>query len=66
MASFFKSDEKLGDSSNFATWKVRLEIVADNNDVLDYIKGKVPAPPENASKSFKKKHKKGELKQSKL
>jgi len=59
---FFKEHEKLGDSSNFAAWKVRLEIIADNNDVLDSIQGRVLAPPENASIAIKNKHKKGELK----
>jgi len=34
----------------------------DNNDVLDYIQGKVSEPPENASVIVKYKHKKGELK----
>lgn len=66
MTCFFKSDEKLGDSSNFVACKVRLEIIADNSDVLDYIQVKVPKPPENASAAAKNKHKKGELKQKKI
>jgi len=37
---FFKEHEKLGDSSNFVAWKIRLEIIANNNDVLEYIQGK--------------------------
>jgi len=43
-SSFFKEHEKLGDSSNFVAWKIRLEIIADNNDVLEYIQGKVYEP----------------------
>jgi len=65
MTSYFKSDENLGDSSNFVAWKVRLDIVANNSDVLDYIQGKVPEPLENAYVVAKKKHKIGELKEEK-
>jgi len=66
MTSFFKSDEKLGHSSNFVAWKVRLEIIADNNDVLKYIQGKLLESPENASATTKNNHKKGELKERKI
>lgn len=52
----------MGDSSNFAAWKAGLKIIADNNDVLEYIQGKVPEPPENAFVTAKNKYKKGELK----
>jgi len=61
-SSFFKVNEKLGNSSNFVAWKIKLEIIADNNDVLEYIQGKVPRPPKNASTAAKNKYKKGELK----
>lgn len=61
-SSFFKGHEKLGDLSNFSAWKVMLEIIADNNDVLVFIQGRVLEPPENASAVVKNKHKKGELK----
>eukprot|EP00253_Pinus_taeda_P023604 PITA_23604 len=66
MTSFFNSDEKLHNSSNFVAWKVRLEIIANNNDVLDYIQGKVPEPPENASVVAKNKYKKGELREKQI
>lgn len=35
----FKEHEKLGDASNFSTWKVRYEIIDNNNDVMEYIQG---------------------------
>lgn len=38
--SYFKENEKLGDSSNFAAWKIRLEIIAKDNDAWEYIQGK--------------------------
>lgn len=43
-----------------------MEIIVDNNDVLEFIQGRVPEPPENASAAVKNKHKKGELKTKKL
>jgi len=61
-SSFFKEHENLGDSSKFVAWKVGLEIIADNNDVLDFIQGRVPDPPKNASSSIKNKHMKCDLK----
>jgi len=66
MSSLFKENETLGNSSNFTAWKVKLEIIADNKDVLDYIQGKVPKPPKNSSDVVKNKHKKGELKAKKI
>ena len=62
MSSFFKQNEKLCDSSNFAAWKVKLEIIANNNNVLDYIQENVLEPLENYFVVVKNKHKKGELK----
>jgi len=65
-SSFFKEHEKLGDSSNFFASNIKLEIIVDNNDVLEYIKIKLHEPPKNASIAAKKKHKKGELKAKKI
>jgi len=66
MFSFFKENENLGNSSNFAAWKVRLEIIVDNTDVSEYIQGKVPEPSENTSTTANNKYKKGELKAKKI
>ena len=65
-SSFCKDYEKLGDSSNFLAWKIRLEIIVDNNDILEYIQGKVLEPLEKYSACAKKKYKKGELKSNKI
>jgi len=56
----------LQDTSNFVAWKVRLEIIAENNDVLEYIQGRMPEPPENASASLKRRYKKGKSKENQL
>ena len=63
-SSSFKEHEKLGDASNFAAWKVILEIIADNNDVLEYIQGRMPDPPKNDSAYLI--NKKGESKAKKI
>lgn len=60
--SYFKDNEKLGDSSNFASWKIRLEVILDDNDVLEYEQGKVPEPPTNSPSAIKYRYKKGDLK----
>lgn len=66
MPSFFKENENLGDSSNFVAWKVRSETICDNNNVLDYIQGKVPEPSENSCVFVKNKHTKCELKEKQI
>lgn len=65
-SSLFKENDKLGDSSNFSTWKIRLEIIIDNNDVLEYIQWKLYNPLENSSIFSKNKYKKGESKAKKI
>ena len=52
--SFFKENEKLCVSSNFFAWKIRLEIMVDNNDALEYIQGNVPEPLEINSTAIKR------------
>lgn len=64
--SYFKDVEKLGDSSNFVAWKVKLEVKLDENDVLEYVEGKVPEPLENSPVSAKAKYKKCEIKSKKI
>lgn len=64
--SYFKDNGKLDDSSNFAAWKIRLEFILDDNDVLEYVQGKVLEPSSNASSAIKSKYKKGELKANKV
>lgn len=65
-SSTFRKHEKLGDESNFAACKVRLDIIADNNHVLEYIQRRMPEPPENASASLKIGRRQVSPKQSKL
>lgn len=60
--SYFKDNENLVDSSNFSTWKIRLEVIMEENDVLEYVQGKVLDPPANAFVVVKSRYKKGDLK----
>ena len=56
----------MGDASNFATCKVRFEIRADNNGVLEYIQGRMLELPKNASACLNNRYKKGESKEKKI
>lgn len=40
--SFFKEARKMRNSSNFVAWMIRWEIIVDDNDIWEYIQGKVP------------------------
>jgi len=64
--SYFNEVEKLEDSSNFVTWKIRLEIIADDNDVWEYIQGEETELMKNAPVVAKNKYKTGELKAKKI
>lgn len=64
--SYFNNIEKLGDSSNFVAWKIVVEAILDDNDVLEYVEGKVPEPPENAPTAIKAKYNKGDIKAKKI
>ena len=64
--TYFKDNEKLGELSNFPIWKIRLGVILDDNDVLEYVQGKVLEPPTNASAAIKSRYKKGDLKAKKI
>ena len=61
-SSTFEEHAKLGDTSNFVAQKVRLEIIADENNVFEYIQGKMLEPSKYAFVVIKKRYKKGESK----
>ena len=39
--SYFKIEEKLNDASNFAAWRDILDLTLEENDVIEYVQGKV-------------------------
>ena len=59
----FKADDKLTDKSNYHAWKMSLDLVLEDQDVMDYVLGKIQEPPSNAVAATKTKYRKGEIKQ---
>jgi len=64
--SYFKDNEKLADSSGFATSKTRIYVTLDEYGVLEDVEGKISSPPENAPQAAKSKYKKGDIKAKKI
>ena len=60
--SYFKSEDKLKDKSDYHAWKMTLE----ENDAMDYVQGKVAEPPSNAPAAAKMKDEKGEVKAKRI
>lgn len=55
---FFKSEDKLKDKFDYNAWKMTLE----ENDAMDYFKGRIVEPSSNAPDVAQTKQKKGEVK----
>ena len=64
--SFFKSVEELKGKSDYHAWKMTLDLILEENDAMDYAKGRIEEPPLNASASTQTKYKKGEVKAKKI
>eukprot|EP00253_Pinus_taeda_P002410 PITA_02410 len=64
--SYFKSDDKLHDTSDYHACKMSLDLTLEEQDVMDYVQGKIPEPPSNALVVAKTKYKKGEVKAKKI
>lgn len=60
MASFCKEGNKLDGASNFKAWKKRIDLVPIENEVMDYILGKVPKPNKDKTQEVVK-YNKGEV-----
>ena len=65
-SSYFKSDGKLKDKSDYHAWKMSLDLTLEEQDVMDYVQGKITEPPSNALTVAKTKYKKGENKAQKI
>lgn len=59
--SYFKYEDKLKDKSNYHVWKMSLDLTLEENDAIDYVKGRVIEPPSNAFAIAQTKYKKGEV-----
>ena len=40
-----KYDDKLIDKSNYHAWNMSLDLVLEDQDVMDYVQGKIHEPP---------------------
>jgi hypothetical protein len=63
MTSSTKLDEKLEGADNFRTWKYRVMLILEENDLQDFIKEEVPEPEEDVAKA---KHKKNLVKAKRI
>ena len=65
-SSYFKSDDKLNEKFDYHEWKMSLDLTLEEQDVMDYVQGKITEPTLNASIVTKTKYKKGENKAKKI
>ena len=54
-------ENKLEGTSNYKSWKERIDLILEKNKVLDLVKGKVKKPTEDSSDADKVKFKELEL-----
>ena len=64
--SYFKTEDKLNDKSDYHAWKMTLDLTLEEHDGMDYVQGKVVEPPSNALYVAKMKYRKGEVKATKF
>ena len=58
----FKEDDKLTGKDDFHAWKMILDLKLEDQDVMDYVQGKIQEPASTATIVAKTKYKKGEIK----
>eukprot|EP00253_Pinus_taeda_P020214 PITA_20214 len=65
-SSHFPAKDKLYEESDYHEWKISLDLTLEEQEVLDYVKGKILKPPSNVSAATKNKYTKGEVKAKKI
>ena len=58
----FKADEELTGKDDFHAWNMTLDLNLEDQDVMDYVQGKIQEPPSTTTATAKTKYKKGEIK----
>ena len=58
----FNADDKFIDKADFHAWKMSLDLMLEDQNVMDYVQGKIQEPPSSALATTKSKYKKGEIK----
>ena len=61
-SSHFPAEDKLREKSDYHGWKLSHDLRLEEQEVLDYVKGKIPEPPSNALVATKNKYSKNEVK----
>ena len=61
MSNTIKGENKPKGSSNYRSWKKRIDLILEKNKVLDLVKEKVKKPTENSSNGDKSKYRELEL-----
>ena len=58
----FKADDKFTGKDDIHAWKMTLDLNLEDQDVMDYVQGKIQEPPSTATPAAKTKYKKGKMK----
>ena len=51
----FKEDDKLTRKDDFHAWKMILDVKLEDQDVMDYVQGKIQEPPSTTTAAAKTK-----------
>eukprot|EP00253_Pinus_taeda_P034667 PITA_34667 len=65
-SSHFPAEDKLREKSDYHGWKMYLDLTLEEQEVLDYVRRKIPEPPSNALATTKNKYNKVEFKAKKI
>ena len=65
-SSYFPAEVKLHDKSDFHGWKMSLDLTLEEKELMDYVQGKIPKPPSNASDVAKTNYNRAEVKAKKI
>ena len=60
----FKEDDKLIGKDDFHAWKMILDLKLEDQDVMEYVQGKIQEPPSTTTASAKKITRRGRSKKS--
>jgi hypothetical protein len=63
MVTSLRVDDRLDDVANFRSWKNKILLILEENEIQNYVKENVPEPEDNEEKA---KHKKNEAKAKRI
>ena len=58
----FKANDKFNQKDDFHAWKMTFDLNLEDQDVMDYVQGKIQEPPSTTTVVAKTKYKKGDVK----